>query len=205
MTPGNPLQALRQSLVSKLTVIIMPILKGTREDWVKGTQGLPWWSSGSESPCNEEDPGLICGLGTEIPCALGQLSPCTTTTESMSPCSAIREATTMRIHNQRVELRAKSWKTSVQELHGKGCPGLPWLWGLGASLFSWNLLQEAGKGGCLSARENLRGANTSALIGTLHSKHTAGDSTAPKRKWHSSWPWRDDQNLKHSFVYCLQK
>ena len=33
MTSGNPLQALRQSLVSNLmAIIIMPILKGTRED-----------------------------------------------------------------------------------------------------------------------------------------------------------------------------
>lgn len=56
-----------------------------------------------------------------------------------------------------MNLRAKSWKTSVQELHGKGCPGLLWLGGLGATLFSWDLLWEAGKGGRLSAREGLQG------------------------------------------------
>ena len=44
----------------------------------------------------------------------------------------------------------------MRELHGRGYPGLLWLAGLGASLFSWNLLQEAGKGGCLSAPGNLR-------------------------------------------------
>ena len=43
--------------------------------------GLPWWSSGKESPSNAGDMGSIPGWGTKSPHATGQLSPCTTTTE----------------------------------------------------------------------------------------------------------------------------
>ena len=43
--------------------------------------GLPWWSSGKESPSNAGDPGSIPGRGTKIPHATEQLSSHATTTE----------------------------------------------------------------------------------------------------------------------------
>ena len=43
--------------------------------------GLPWWSSGKESPSNAGDTGSIPGWGTKIPHAMGQLSPHAATTE----------------------------------------------------------------------------------------------------------------------------
>ena len=76
---------------------------------------LPWWSNGYESTCQCRGHGFNPWSG-KISNAMGQLSPCTTTAEpapqsphilrahtSQSPCSAIREATTVRSPHTRTK------------------------------------------------------------------------------------------------------
>ena len=46
-------------------------------------QGLPWWSSVRNPPCNAGDIGLVPGWGAMIPHAMRQLSPHATTIEPM--------------------------------------------------------------------------------------------------------------------------
>ena len=43
--------------------------------------GLPWWSSSKDLPCSAKD--VVHSLVRELPHASEQLSPCTTTRESM--------------------------------------------------------------------------------------------------------------------------
>ena len=43
--------------------------------------GLPWWTTVENPPCSVGDMDLTPGLGTKIPHAMEQLSPCTTATE----------------------------------------------------------------------------------------------------------------------------
>ena len=45
--------------------------------------GLPGRSVVKNPPCNARDVGLIPGQGTKIPSTVGQLSPCTATTEPL--------------------------------------------------------------------------------------------------------------------------
>ena len=47
----------------------------------KTNEGLPQWSVVKNPPSNAGEAGSIPGRGTKIPHTVGQLSPCTTTTE----------------------------------------------------------------------------------------------------------------------------
>ena len=60
--------------------------------------GLPWKYSDKESACQCRGHGFD-PWSRKIPHALGQLSPCSTTTEALKPycpCSATREITAVR-------------------------------------------------------------------------------------------------------------
>ena len=55
---------------------------GKEKEW-KGMRDFPGGPMVKNPPCNSRDAGLIPVQGTKVPHAVGQLSPRTTTTESV--------------------------------------------------------------------------------------------------------------------------
>ena len=87
--------------------------KAREQSHLKSHQGLPWWSSGKESPYNAGDEGQ----GTKIPHATGQLSPRATTTELVSTrepaCRKLQSPCTLEpTHHNKREGRTSQQKIS---------------------------------------------------------------------------------------------